>query len=137
MGEYLNNVGYKMPYPYWSPDYFNVLQKHKFMICFENTKMETYSTEKIVNPFLSGTIPIYWGSNNVKNIFNTDTILFLKDESEESINKLIEQIIELDNNDTKYLEFINRPIFTEENIKFWNEHYTIDSLATKFNEIIN
>ena len=26
---------------------------------------------------------------------------------------------------------------TEENIKFWNEHYTIDSLATKFNEIIN
>lgn len=51
--------------------------------------MEIHFTEKIVNPFLSGTIPIYWGSNNIKNIFNTNSILFLKDESEESINKLM------------------------------------------------
>ena len=136
MGDYANNVGYKITYPYWSQDYFNVLKRHKFMICFENTKMETYSTEKIVNPYLSGTIPIYWGSNNVKNIFNPDSMLFLEDESEESINKLIEQIIELDNDDKKYLEFINRPTFTEENIKFWSENYTIDSLAKKINEIL-
>lgn len=137
MGGYANNVGYKVTYPYWSKDYFNILRNHKFMICAENTKMETYSTEKIVNPYLSGTIPIYWGSNNVKNIFNPNSMLFLEDESEESFNKLIEQIIELDNNDEKYLEFINRPIFTEENIRFWNEHYTIDSLAKKINEILN
>lgn len=137
MGGYANNVGYKVTYPYWSKEYFNVLRNHKFMICSENTKMETYSTEKIVNPYLSGTIPIYWGSNNVKNIFNPDSMLFLEDESEESFNKLIQQIIELDNNDEKYLEFINRPIFTEENIRFWNEHYTLDSLAKKIDEIIN
>lgn len=137
MGSYANNVGHQIIYPYWSRDYFNVLGNHKFMICCENTKMETYSTEKIVNPYLSGTIPIYWGSHNIKNIFNPNSMLFLEDESQESINKLIEQIIYLDNNDEKYIEFINRPIFTEENIKFWNQHYTVDSLAKKFDQIIN
>ena len=137
MGGFANNVGYQINSPYWSREYFNVLGDHKFMICCENTKMETYSTEKIVNPYLSKTIPIYWGSHNIKNIFNPDSMLFLEDESEDSINKLIEKIIELDNDDDKYLEFINRPIFTEENIKFWNENYTIDSLAKKINEILN
>ena len=137
MGGYANNMGYQIKEPYWSGKYFNILSNYKFMICCENTKMETYTTEKIVNPYLSRTIPIYWGSNNIKNIFNPDSMLFLEDETPESINKLIEQIIELDNNDEKYLEFINRPIFTEKNIQFWNENYMIDSLARKINDIIN
>lgn len=136
MGGFANNVGYQINYPYWSREYFNVLGNHKFMICCENTKMETYSTEKIVNPYLSGTIPIYWGSHNIKNIFNPDSMLFLEDETEDSINKLIDKIIELDNDDEKYLEFINRPIFTEQNIKFWNENYTIDSLARKIDSVL-
>jgi hypothetical protein len=136
MGDFANNVGYKISYPYWSQDFFNVLGSHKFMICCENTKMETYTTEKIVNPYLSGTIPIYWGSHNIKNIFNPDSMLFLEDESEESFNKLIQKVIELDNDDEKFLEFINRPIFTEQNIKFWNENYIIDSLARKIDEVL-
>jgi len=106
------------------------------MICFENTKMETYSTEKKVNPYIARTIPIYWGSHNIKNIFNQDSMLFLEDETEESFNKLIQKIIELDNDDQKYLDFVNRPIFTEDNIKFWNENYILDSLGNKINSIL-
>ena len=137
MGGYQNNVGYTLQYPYWSNEFFNVLGQHKFMICGENTKMETYSTEKIVNPYMGRTIPIYWGTHNIKNIFNPNSMLFLEDESEESFNKLIEKIIELDNNDEKYLEFINRPIFIEENIKFWNQNYNIESLARKMDNILS
>jgi hypothetical protein len=136
MGGFLNNVGYQVREPYWSPQYFNMLSNYKFMICCENTKMETYTTEKIVNPYLGRTIPIYWGSHNIKNIFNPDSMLFLEDETEESINKLVEKIIELDNDDEKYLEFINTPIFTEDNINFWNKNYTLDSLAKKFDDIL-
>jgi hypothetical protein len=136
MGRYANNTGHNITFPYWSQQYFNVLSNHKFMICCENTKMETYSTEKIVNPYLGRTVPIYWGSHNIKNIFNPDSMLFLEDEKEESMIKLIEQIIELDNNDEKYLEFINRPIFTEENIKFWNENYILESIARKIDELL-
>jgi hypothetical protein len=136
MGRYANNIGHNITFPYWSQQYFNVLGNHKFMICCENTKMETYSTEKIVNPYLGKTIPIYWGSHNIKNIFNPDSMLFLEDETEESMIKLIEQIIELDNNDEKYLEIINRPIFTEENIKFWNENYILESIARKIDKLL-
>lgn len=137
MGGFANNVGYQVREPYWSPQYFNMLSNYKFMLCCENTKMETYTTEKIVNPYLGKTIPIYWGSHNIKNIFNPDSILFLEDETEESINKLITKIIELDNDNEKYLEFINRPTFTEDNIKFWNENYMFDSLAKKINNVLS
>ncbi len=63
-------------------------------------------------------------------------MLFLEDESEESITTLINRIIELDTDDEKYLEFINRPIFTEETKKFWREHYTLESIGRKIDEII-
>jgi hypothetical protein len=136
MGNFANNVGYTIHYPYWSNEYFNIIGSYKFIICFENTKMETYTTEKIVNAYLAGTIPIYWGSHSIKNIFNIDSMLFLEDETEESFEKLINKIIELDSDDSKYLEFINRPIFCEEHIKFWNENYSLESLALKINKII-
>lgn len=136
MGRFANNIGQIIHYPYWSQQYFDLLSNHKFMLCCENTKMETYSTEKIVNPYLGRTIPIYWGSHNIKNIFNPDSMLFLEDESEKSVKKLLEKIIELDNDDQKYLEYINRPIFTEDNIRFWNDNYMIESLARKFDKII-
>jgi hypothetical protein len=136
MGRYENNVGGIIGYPYWSNEFFNVIGCHKFMICCENTKMETYSTEKIVNPYIAKTIPIYWGSHNIKNIFNPESMLFLEDETDEAFEKLINRIIELDNNNEKYLEFINRPIFTEHNIAFWNENYTLQSIGRKIDKII-
>ena len=136
MGSCLNNVGYKIKCPFWSKEYLNILSQYKFIICCENTKIATYSTEKIVNPYLSGTIPIYWGSENIKNIFNIESMLFLEDETEQSIIKLLKNIIDLDNDEQKYLEFINRPIFTQDNINYWNENYTIDRLSSKFDEIL-
>lgn len=136
MGGYLNNCNYQLPYNYWTNEYFNVLSEYKFMICCENTKMETYSTEKIVNPYLARTIPIYWGTHNIKNIFNIDSILFLEDETDESFEQLIQKVIELDNDDEKYIEYINRPIFNEHNIDYWNKNYTLESLGKKFDKII-
>jgi hypothetical protein len=63
-------------------------------------------------------------------------MLFLEDETDEAFEKLINRIIELDNNNEKYLEFINRPIFTEHNIAFWNENYTLQSIGGKIDKII-
>jgi hypothetical protein len=136
MGGYANNVGDQISYPYWSQEYFNVIGSHKFMICCENTKLETYSTEKIVNPYVARTIPIYWGTHNIKNIFNPESILFLEDDTDEAVEKLINRVIELDNDDEKYLEFINRPILNEYNMQFWNENYTLEALCKKIDSIL-
>ena len=136
MGRYANNVGGHIQDPYWSQSYFNVIGSHKFMICCENTKMVTYSTEKIANPYLAHTIPIYWGSHNIQNIFNPESMLFLEDETEESFDKLIAKIIELDTNDEKYLEFINRPIFTSWTREFWSNHYSLEALGKKIDWVL-
>lgn len=136
MGRYANNTGDIIPYPYWSQSFFDVIGSHKFMICGENTKMTTYSTEKIANPYLAYTIPIYWGTHNITNIFNPDSMLFLEDETEEAMDRLIQRIIELDTDNEKYLEFINRPVFNQQNIEYWNDHYTLEAIGKKIDTVI-
>ena len=47
------------------------LGKHiKLSIPMENQKGDGYITEKILNAFTSGAIPIYWGSSNINQFFN-------------------------------------------------------------------
>ncbi len=134
-GSYANNT-HHINYPWWSEQFIEYISMHKFMICFENTKMETYSTEKIVNTFLARTIPIYWATDHVHNIFNPESMIFLKDETEESFQNVVNRVIELDNNDEKYLEFVNKPIFNEQNQRYWEENYSFASLGKKINRLI-
>jgi hypothetical protein len=44
---------------------------YKFSVVVENCKEDFYFTEKIIDCFLSGTIPIYWGCPSIGNFFNT------------------------------------------------------------------
>lgn len=51
-------------------------QPYRFALVFENKLVPGYVTEKIVNAFLAGAIPIYWGSSSVKDIFNPGAFLY-------------------------------------------------------------
>lgn len=43
-----------------------VLQKYKYCICYENVAcLNGYITEKIFDSMFSGSVPIYWGANNI------------------------------------------------------------------------
>jgi hypothetical protein len=137
-GRYANNMNNNyIEHGYFTQDYLNFIGEYKFMICFENSKKGTYITEKIVNTHLARIVPIYWGTHHVKNVFNPESMLFLEDESDESYTKLINRIIELDNNDEKYLEFINNPTLNSFNLEYWKNHYTIESIANKIDNIIH
>jgi hypothetical protein len=61
-------------------------------------------------------------------------MLFLEDESIESYQKIINEIIELDNDNEKYLEFVNRPVITD--LTYYNENYTIEALAAKIDNVL-
>lgn len=135
-GRYANNIGHIINPSWWSQEFLDYISKHKFMICFENTKMETYSTEKIVNAYLGHTIPIYWSTDNIHNIFNPESMLFLNNETDEEFKRIVESVIELDNNDEKYLEFVNRPVFNEHNIKFWEKNYSFEGLGKKIDNLL-
>lgn len=94
----MNNCGFTAPFD----GYLEFLSQFKFMICFENTSSSHYITEKLHNAYLGGTIPIYWGCTNAKTWLNPNAFLQLEDDSEAGMDRLIERIIELDQDDTKY-----------------------------------
>jgi len=131
-GKYCNNMSHTINHGYWTEEYRDIIRKYKFIICFENTKKGTYITEKIINPYLSNIIPIYWGTHNVKKVLNTDSFLFLNDEtSKSSFIDLINKVVELDTDDEKYLKMVNAPVFTNDNLSYWNDNYTIECMAKK------
>lgn len=105
-GRYLNNIGGAVV------DKLKFQMKHKFCICFENNSYSGYTTEKIVEAFASRTIPIYYGDPTVCEDFNEGA--FVDANKFTSFDEVIERIIELDNDDTKYLSMINAPIIKNE-----------------------
>ena len=51
------------------------LADYKFSIAIENTHTKYYFTEKILDCFATGTIPIYWGCPNIEDYFNRKGII--------------------------------------------------------------
>jgi hypothetical protein len=58
------------------------LKSFQFHICPENTRNDIYFTEKIIDCFAVGTIPIYWGCNKIADYFNSNGIIEVDNESE-------------------------------------------------------
>ncbi|CAK9115003.1 unnamed protein product [Durusdinium trenchii] len=56
-----------------------LLRPYRFALVFENKLVPGYVTEKIVNAFLAGCIPIYWGSRAVLEIFNPESFIYAND----------------------------------------------------------
>jgi hypothetical protein len=51
----------------------------QFHICIENSKQKNYFTEKIMDCFVTKTVPIYWGCPNIKDFFDTSSIIIVND----------------------------------------------------------
>ena len=107
-GRYMNNMGGG-----YLEDKRSFISEYKFNIAFENSAVLGYTTEKIMEPMAVNSIPIYWGNKNVVKDFNTESFVNLHDFS--SIAECISYIIELDQNDEKYLSMLKRPWFNHDN----------------------
>jgi hypothetical protein len=57
----------------------DVLNDYYFSITIENEKYSNYYTEKLMDCFATGTIPVYHGTPEVGNMFNQDGIIILDD----------------------------------------------------------
>ena len=53
---------------------------YMFSIAIENASYETYFTEKLLDCFATGTIPVYYGAPNIGDVFNKDGIIDLSEE---------------------------------------------------------
>ena len=76
------------------------LSGYKFSISMENSNGDGYLSEKIVDSFLSGTIPIYYGNYILDEFINPKTYILIKGEND--IEKKIEYIKLIDNDDNLY-----------------------------------
>ena len=61
-----------------------------FHIAIENSKNKNYFTEKIIDCFLTKTIPIYWGCSNIEEYFNKDG--FIKFNSDEELMHILNNL---------------------------------------------
>jgi hypothetical protein len=61
----------------------------------ENSVQDDYFTEKIIDCFLTGTIPIYWGTKNINKYFDENGIIILPNTNEWDFN--FESAIEIIN----------------------------------------
>lgn len=101
-GRYMNNIGGAVK------DKFAFQQKHKFSIAFENASYDGYATEKIVEAFAAGTIPIYWGDPRIAEDFNEKA--FVNCHNYKSWGDVVKRVKEIDENDDLYLQMMNEPI---------------------------
>lgn len=103
-GRYLNNmpggkaVGNKLEFQ----------KQYKFSLAFENSIMDGYVTEKIVQAWAAGTVPVYYGGNGVELDFNEKAFIDVSKYS--SIDECIDYIIYLNNNSEEYLKIAKEPI---------------------------
>ena len=67
----------------WVEKKESIFDEYRYSIIIENVYTDGLITEKIIDCFLRGTIPIYWGDPKiVEKYFNTEAVIFFSDETE-------------------------------------------------------
>ncbi|MCR5735663.1 MAG: hypothetical protein K6G22_13735 [Lachnospiraceae bacterium] len=128
-GRYKNNVGGPVK------DKIDFLRGYKFNLCIENSSAPGYTTEKLIEGFAGGGIPIYWGDPDIGKKFNTKA--FLNCMEYDDTVKVIQRIKELDQNDALYEEMLSQPIFApgaDRGEKELNERLLEDFLRNIFDQ---
>ena len=88
------------------------LSGYKFSIAIENSDGDGYLSEKIVDSFLAGTIPIYYGDYLLDEFINPKSFILIK--GEQDIEKKIEYIKKIDEDDDLYRSIImEKPIIDD------------------------
>lgn len=128
-GKLLNNIG--------GPVVNKLLfqKDYKFTIAFENALAPGYTTEKIIDAFASKTIPIYWGNPEIVKDFNSNA--FINCHEYDNFEEVIKRIIEIDNNDSLFMEIMREPIVANYNVfKEENEARLIEFFRNIFDQPI-
>lgn len=129
-GRWMNNIGGPVT------DKRNFQSGYKFSIAFENENYrpgyEWYITEKPLDPMTVNSIPIYFGGSKICEDFNTKSFVNLHDFK--SQDDVIDFIIELDKDDTRYIKMLNQPWLTNGVVPENNKIENIKSFLYKIFE---
>tara|TARA_Y100000034_G_scaffold106700_1_gene135605 strand:- start:2646 stop:3515 length:870 start_codon:yes stop_codon:yes gene_type:complete len=101
-----------------------ILKDYAFSIALENWIQDNYFSEKIMDCFMVGTVPIYMGARKIGDYFNSDGIIIVN-----SIEEILKEL------DTLSFERYNKMIeAVKENFEIAKKHY--DTVAYSYNKFI-
>lgn len=130
-GSFLNNIGYKVE------NKREFQKRYKFCLCIENSSYSGYSTEKLLQGFASGCVPIYFGDKDISNDkfciyhngsderfcgFNKDAFINIHDFR--NLDECIKYIKEVDSNHTLFEKYLKTPALDIDYINFYKQKLT-------------
>jgi hypothetical protein len=85
---HIDSYGYNNPIE----NKITALKDYRFSVVIENCQKDYYFSEKLIDSFITGTIPIYWGCPSISHFFDTNGMLIFNtlNELELIINNLNE-----------------------------------------------
>ena len=134
LSEYKQVHGYGKPFNNWSDGEltkYDIISDYKFSICFENKRYPGYYTEKPFHAKTAGTVPIYYSDSQISKDMNEKAFINYSDY--DSMDSLVDHIIEVDTNDELYNEYVNQPLFKKNKI---GQHFFPNSVLSFFNSTI-
>ena len=114
---------------------------YKFVFALENINVDGYVTEKILNAFYSGAIPIYWGSSNINDLFNKNAFINVADY--ETLEECVNHVIKMSSEELQTMQ--NEAIYNEKSEiihlmdeEFYSKHgnKTLDSYVEMFRNFL-
>lgn len=97
-GRFNNNIGRCVE------DKIGFIKDYKFNLAVENTLCYGYVTEKLIEGLIAGTLPVYWGSDHVKEEFGTEGYININDF--EDLPHALDYIKRVDNDEALYLSIL-------------------------------
>jgi len=105
-GKLFNTLGHRVA------DKRAFLAECKFTIAFENESHPGYTTEKLAEAMVAGSLPIYWGDPLVGRDFDTTSFLSAHDTpGPRMLDDLVERVVALDRDDALFRSVLARPWF--------------------------
>jgi len=116
-GRFANNIGNPIK------NKLDYIKDFVFTIAFENAYDDFYITEKLLEPLLATSIPIYWGGQKSLKHFNSNTLINAYDRSFEEIENEMNELLK---NKDQIIEMSTLPILEK-----FPEQFLPETIATK------
>ena len=97
---------------------------YQFVLAIENQWLEGYFTEKLINPILAGSIPLYWGHPKVFDYINKKRVIYLPDYTHPELFAYLDEL----KDPVRYQAILDEPCYLITKDQVW------DTLTTELSE---
>ena len=108
-GKVLNNMSNSCVgnrYGDWEENKLRFIRDYKFTIAFENERKKGYIKEKLIHPLCVGSVPIYYGAEDVDEYINKDCFINTKD-FDDDWDAVVDRVKEIDNDRERYMYMLS------------------------------